>query len=117
MPFVAAWAEPKQNHPLQDSLPIQKGGIQQRIGVCYDVFPTLLNLAGAAVPKGHVIDGSDLKQRLAGNSGDIRREVFVSHFPHLHENDYFTTLRRGEWKLIYRYRPDRVRPLRAISSG
>jgi len=107
VPFVAAWAKPKQNHPLQDSLPIQKGGIQQRIGVCYDVFPTLLNLAGAAVPKGHVIDGSDLKQRLAGNSGDIRREVFVSHFPHLHENDYFTTLRRGEWKLIYRYRPDR----------
>lgn len=28
------------------------------------------------------------------------------HFPHEHRSSYFTTYRKGDWKLIYFYNPD-----------
>ncbi len=28
------------------------------------------------------------------------------HFPHAHRGSYFTTFRKGDWKLIYHYNPE-----------
>lgn len=106
VPFIAAWAEPKSNHPIQDNLPIGQGGVQHSMGTCYDVFPTLLDLGGATTPSGHVVDGRNLKVLLTGETDASLKEVFVSHFPHKHTNSYFTSFREGKWKLIYNYFPE-----------
>lgn len=103
VPFIASWGAPQANHPVQGNLAIQRGGIQNRMGICYDVFPTLLELAGAKAPASHVVDGRSLKALLAGKSDRSRKEVFLSHFPHPHTNSYFTSYREEDWKLIYRY--------------
>ena len=105
VPFMAAWAKPRSDYSLQQKLPIRAGGIQTGMGVCYDLFPTIVKLAGAKTPDGHVIDGHDLGPLLRGETGK-RPEVFLSHFPHRHATSYFTTYRDGDWKLIYRYFPD-----------
>lgn len=106
VPFIAAWGEPRANHPIQRKMPIMEGGVQPRMGICYDVFPTLLKLGGAKIPAGHIVDGRHLEKLFTGKMDTSRKEVFLSHFPHPHENDYFTTFREGNWKLIYRYFPE-----------
>lgn len=106
VPFIAAWADPKVNHSMQNQLPIQVGGIQQAMGICYDVFPTLLELSGVQTPSGHVVDGQNLRKLLTGQTDPSREEVFASHFPHKHTNSYFTSIREGNWKLTYNYFPD-----------
>lgn len=106
VPFMAAWAEPRSDHPLQKKLPIQAGGIQTEMGICYDVFPTIVNLTGAKTPEGHVVDGQDLSMLMRGDASSERRQVFLSHFPHKHATSYFTTYRDGDWKLLYRYFPN-----------
>jgi arylsulfatase A-like enzyme len=106
VPFIAAWASPQSDHPLQDKLPIKAGAIQSRMGVCYDIFPTLASVGGAKTPAGHAVDGRNLKNLLGGKTKQASPEVFLSHFPHSHASSYFTTYREGNWKLIYRYFPE-----------
>ena len=105
VPFMAAWAEPRSSHLLQQKLPIQAGSIETRMAVCYDLFPTIASLAEAKRPERHVVDGHDLGALLRGEVGN-RPEVFLSHFPHRHASSYFTTYREGDWKLLYRYFPE-----------
>jgi len=109
VPFIAAWANPRSSHPLQKRLPIMAGGIQSRMGICYDVFPTLVKFAGAKTPDGHRVDGIDLSGLLSGKDEEAKREVFLSHFPHSYTSSYFTTYREGDWKLVYRYFPDQTK--------
>ena len=106
VPFIAAWGNPQSGHSVQQRLPIKVGGIQSQVGICYDVFPTILGVATAQSPMDHVVDGLDLRPLLQGNRDPERKEVFLSHFPHEHRNNYFTTYRDGDWKLIYHYLPD-----------
>ncbi|MDF2376745.1 MAG: sulfatase-like hydrolase/transferase [Verrucomicrobiales bacterium] len=106
VPFIAAWGNPTLGHPIQERLPISAGSIQTQMGLCYDIFPTLTALAGAEIPAGHIIDGHSLKALFSGERDGARKEVFLSHFPHSHTNNYFTTYREGDWKLIYQYFPD-----------
>jgi arylsulfatase A-like enzyme len=106
VPFIAAWGEPKAGNDLQATLPIAAGGMQSQVGICYDVFPTILNVATAKIPNGHVVDGQDLKPLFQGERDPARKDVFLSHFPHEHRNSYFTSYRAGNWKLIYHYLPE-----------
>ncbi|MCS6864085.1 MAG: sulfatase [Gemmataceae bacterium] len=109
VPFIAAWAKPKAHHPLQKPLPIPAGAIQTQPAAVYDLFPTILNLAGVEVPKDHVIDGAQLNRLLTGQSDPTRRFTFLMHYPHApHRTDYFTTYREGDWKVIYHYFPSEV---------
>lgn len=80
--------------------------MQSQVGICYDVFPTILNVATAKIPNGHVVDGQDLKPLFQGERDPARKDVFLSHFPHEHRNNYFTSYRAGNWKLIYHYLPE-----------
>lgn len=105
VPFIAAWAAPRDDHPAQRNLPIAVGGVQTQVGLCYDVFPTFLELAGAEIPRDHPVDGQNLKPLLTGVPDASRPEVFLSHFPHEHRSSYFTTYREGDWKLVYQYFP------------
>jgi arylsulfatase A-like enzyme len=36
--------------------------------------------------------------------------MFLMHFPHSHRSSYFTSLRSGDWKIIYHYLPTEKQP-------
>ena len=77
------------------------------MGTVMDIYPTVLSVAGVKAPKNHVLDGSDLKKLLNGKKDKKHRDDFLMHFPHEHRGSYFTSYRKGDWKLIYYYnRPD-----------
>ncbi|MEG2068054.1 MAG: sulfatase [Tannerellaceae bacterium] len=105
VPFIASWGRPDQRNKNQRKLPIAAGSSQRQLGVVMDIFPTVLSLTGATHPKGHALDGFDLKTQFAGKVNKKRPETFLMHFPHAHRGSYFTTYREGDWKLIYNYNP------------
>ena len=64
VPFIAAWARPTRDQPLQKRLPIPAGAIQAQLAAVHDLFPTILALTGTAVPADHVVDGLNLDRLL-----------------------------------------------------
>lgn len=106
VPFIASWGKPDKKNENQKKLPIIADGTQQQLGAVMDIYPTVLSLTGTANPKGHAVDGFDLKMQLAGKENKKRPETFLMHFPHAHRGSYFTTYRNGDWKLIYAYNPE-----------
>lgn len=105
VPFIACWAKPNDQQPMQQRLPIQVGGIQQQLGTVMDIYPTLLKLTDTNLPQNHTLDGTDLAIQLTGQKNTLRSEKVLMHFPHEHRGSYFTTYREGDWKLIYYYNP------------
>jgi len=106
VPFIAAWAKPNPAKPHQKGLPIPAGAIQSQQAAVQDLFPTILGLAGASIPTTHLVDGRRLDTLLCGRRDPTRPETFLMHYPHApHRSDYWTSLRDGEWKVIYHYYP------------
>ncbi len=106
VPFIAAWARPVADRPLQARLPIPAGAIQAQQAAVHDLFPTILALTGTAAPADHAVDGWNLERLLTGQRDDRRGEVFLMHYPHSpHRSNYFTVYRDGPWKVIYHYFP------------
>lgn len=105
IPFIAAWAKPNAENRFQKQLPIASNAVQTQMATMMDIYPTLLYVAGAKVPSGHILDGSNLKKLLTGKPDRKHRDDFLMHFPHAHRGQYFTTYREGDWKLIYYYNP------------
>lgn len=108
VPFIAAWARPDPANTHQRRLPIAVGGVQGQLASVCDVFPTLLAAAGVAPPVGHLVDGARLGVPLTGRRDAARPDEFLMHFPHEHRTNYFTTFRRGDWKVVYHYIPSDV---------
>lgn len=109
VPFIAAWARPDPASPQQQKLPIAAGAIQPQQAAVQDLFPTLLQAADIPPPTGHIVDGKPLQTLLSGQPDPAREESFLMHYPHSpHRSQYFTTLRKGEWKVIYHYFPTEV---------
>ena len=87
--------------------------------IIYDWLPTLLNAAGAAVPAPSTIDGRDLAAILRGHSDAAFDRPLVWHFPNFWGPlsqpspvegpgmGASSTIRRGDWKLIYYYTDQR----------
>lgn len=107
VPFIACWGKPNRNNSIQKQLPIALGSIQQQMGTIMDIYPTVLSLAGAENPQGHIVDGFDLNIQLQGKKNRNRSEKVLMHYPHEHHGSYFTTYIDGHWKLIYYYNPER----------
>jgi arylsulfatase A-like enzyme len=105
VPFIAAWAKPKASNPEQQRLPIAQGIIQAQLGTIMDLYPTILEVAGATNPAGHIYDGYGLDKLLTGAKDETHPDVFLMHFPHGHRSKYFTSYRNGDWKLVYHYYP------------
>lgn len=109
VPFIAAWARPNPTNEYQRQCPIAAGAIQSQMAAVYDLFPTILSIAGATVPAGHVVDGKTLVSMLSGRRDNSREDVFLMHYPHApHRSDYFTVYRQGDWKVVYHYLPTEV---------
>ena len=109
VPFIAAWAKPNSGNAHQKRLPITAGAIQSQQAAVYDMFPTLLGIAGIDTPTQHIVDGKKLDTLLTAKPDSSRSETFLMHYPHSpHRTNYFTTFRDGEWKVIYHYFPTEV---------
>ena len=72
------------------------------ITVSYDIFPTILDVAG--IRNENEIDGISLIPRLVDKS-KIGRENIYWHFPHYHGSLWKpgSAIRSGDWKLIFDY--------------
>lgn len=106
VPFIASWAKPNPENRFQRSYPIAINQVQTQMATVMDIYPTILSVAGIRPPKNHILDGSDLKKLLQGKHDKKHRDDFLMHFPHEHRGSYFTTYRKGDWKLIYYYHPE-----------
>lgn len=109
VPFIASWVKPDASNPHQKKLPIPAGAIQGQQAAVQDLFPTVLELTEVKAPADHVVDGKPLQTLLTGKPDASRDESFLMHYPHApHRSHYFTTLRQGDWKVIYHYFPTEV---------
>jgi arylsulfatase A-like enzyme len=106
VPFIAAWAQTDAANPHQQALPIPGGSVQTHLASVEDLYPTVVALTGAKSPPAHLTDGRDLRPLLLGKQDATHRGFFLMHYPHApHRSDYWTSLRDGEWKIIYHYHP------------
>lgn len=106
VPMLAAWARPAPAHPLQAALPIEPASRTSDSVLAWDLYPTLLGVAGADAPVG--IEGCDLRGYLRGTAGFHRQQQFAMHYPHNRSNGVNSQTpgslwRDGPWKLIYDY--------------
>lgn len=106
VPFIASWAHPNPKNKFQKSFPIATNQIQTQLGTVMDLYPTLLSVAGVKTPQNHSLDGFNLKKLFQGKADAKHPQEFLMHFPHEHRGSYFTTFRKGDWKLIYHYNPE-----------
>ena len=71
---------------------IPRGESTESFTYLFDIFPTVLNLAGGPVPS--PIDGRDLAPIWRGESNSVREALFLSF------TDTMRAVRRDNWKLI-----------------
>ena len=71
---------------------IPRGAASTALTYLLDIFPTILNLAGAPVPS--PIDGRDLAPIWRGETDSLRQALFLSF------TDTMRAVRHGRWKLI-----------------
>jgi arylsulfatase A-like enzyme len=106
VPCIIAWAQPDPQHPRQQEWLIPADRVQTQMANITDLFPTLVELAGLEVPADYPVDGQSLKRLLSGQADPQHRAEFLMHYPHgVHRSSYFTSYRRGDWKVIYHYVP------------
>lgn len=103
VPFIASWVTPQENNKTQQKLAIPQNSIQTQMGTIFDVFSTVCELADANPPKAHKTDGITLHKQLEGKNNKRHPELFLNHFPHAHRSNYFTSLVKENWKVIYHY--------------
>ena len=74
-----------------------------------DLYPTLLNAAGAKPAEEQIIDGVDLLPLLRDGAPPDREALFW-HYPHYSNQGGFPggAVRVGDWKLVERYEDGRV---------
>jgi uncharacterized sulfatase len=73
---------------------IPAGRVVEAPAIAYDVFPTLLRLAGGELPSDRIYDGQDIWPLLSGAGTIERRKPFVWVYL-----DRVTAVREGRWKL------------------
>lgn len=82
MPAILSW--PRR---------IPSGRDFDKIGAMMDIFPTFLEIAGGALPKDRVIDGSSILPMVTGDAATPHGDLFWEHGDQL-------AIRRGKWKLV-----------------
>jgi hypothetical protein len=112
VPMIVAWARSDSSAPAQAGLPVLPRTRTGAPVVSHDFFPSILQMAGIARPEGYAADGRSFVPILAGVSdGDTDRRLGW-HYPHKWGPegpglDPFTSLREGDWRIIYFYRDRR----------
>jgi arylsulfatase A-like enzyme len=100
VPFIASWAKAAKNNPFK----IARNHLHhEQIGTVMDIYSTIVDASNSNSPAKHQVDGVSLLSQLSGKNNKERPDHFMCHFPHSHRSSYFTSYRKGDWKLIYRY--------------
>ncbi len=112
VPLVVSWAKADAEHPIQQRLPIEAGGVRETPTIIEDLYPTVLRWCDVRPPAQHPIDGVDLSPLLTADEGVSRERPLLFHYPHVwgpkgEGYQPHTSLRIGEWKAIYFYQPRR----------
>lgn len=108
VPFIAAWGKNNTTNPHQKAYPIAQGAIQTQLAAVYDLFPTILDVAGCSKPRDEAIEGESLTTLMQGRPDPKHRDGFLMHYPHApHRSDYFTSFRTQDWKVVYHYWPSK----------
>lgn len=111
VPFIAAWAKPDPNNPLQQAFPIPQNTTCTAPVIIEDLMPTVLNIAGLTKPSS--IEGYDISGYIKNTPGFSRPDnTFLFHYPHvwtgsaIGQNQGYephSAMRDGDWKIIYLY--------------
>ncbi len=85
---------------------IPAGSVSMALASTLDFLPTAAALAGAELPKGHVLDGYNLMPQLKQEKESVREAMFI----YLGQTLY--AVRKGPWKMHFvtmskRYQPDK----------
>ena len=100
VPFIAGWAKAGKANPFK----IARNHLHhEQIGTVMDIYSTIVDASNSSSPSKHPVDGVSLLPQLSGKNNKERPDHFMCHFPHSHRSSYFTSFRKGDWKLIYRY--------------
>jgi len=83
---------------------IPAGRVVDTPAIAYDIFPTVVRLAGGNLPDDRVYDGQDIWPVLTGQGGFERREPFI--WVYLNK---VSALRDGRWKLHVAQREKRLK--------
>jgi arylsulfatase A-like enzyme len=107
VPFLVCWAKPDAKAAVQKQLPLEVGSSSDQPLICEDLFPTLLGVAGAEIPKDRAIDGHDMRPYWLGEKSKPNRRL-VFHYPHVWGPrgpgyEPHSAMREGRWKVIYFY--------------
>jgi uncharacterized sulfatase len=76
------------------------GSICGEPAISVDFYPTLVEAAGASLPKEQAADGLSLLPLLKDPSARLPREAIYWHYPHYHHSRPSGAIRAGDWKLI-----------------
>jgi uncharacterized sulfatase len=79
---------------------IAAAGRSDEPAITMDVYPTLLEIAGAAPVEKQPRDGVSLAAVLRNPAAQLSREGLYWHLPHYHHSTPASALRRGDYKLI-----------------
>ena len=109
VPLLISWARVDLAEPAQQAWPISKGARIDTPVIGEDLFATMLDMADAEAPEGHLVDGRSLKPLLQNKKTDWPARTIGWHYPHKWGPegpgcDPFTAVRKGDWKLIYFYK-------------
>ena len=100
VPFIASWAKAGKANPFKIACNLLH---HEQIGTVMDIYSTIVDASNSSSPAKHSVDGVSLLPQLSGKINEERSDHFMCHFPHSHRSSYFTSFRKGDWKLIYRY--------------
>jgi arylsulfatase A len=82
---------------------VRAGGVCNSPASTMDVYPTLLELAGAKPALNQPQDGVSLGAVLRKPASALPRDTLYWHLPHYHHSTPASAIRRGDWKLIEFY--------------
>jgi arylsulfatase A-like enzyme len=76
---------------------ILPGRVESSLAATFDLFPTIIHLAGAEIPADRVIDGQDIQGLLFGTGSRGDDEIIFTY------DQKLRGVRAGEWKLLLQY--------------
>ncbi len=84
---------------------IAPGGRNSTPLISTDFYPSLLALTGSPARRNQHVDGISFGDLLLGQDGSVERDALYWHYPH---NRHEAAVREGRYKLLHRFREDRV---------
>jgi arylsulfatase A-like enzyme len=108
VPLLMSWGSSNNSQTIHQLLNIAQGSKLDTPMLSDDIFPTIIKLAGSTIPDDHIYDGISLKSLMNRQDDDSDQCSLFWHYPHKWGPvgpgiDPFTSIRQGDWKLIYFY--------------